>query len=199
MEKLLYTIAGSVITLIITGLIKHWEKQENLKKQTQTLLQFIDNIIIKYLTISEKECNQILLDIDKDELFDSREMYVSPMLNKNIFDFFEKKELMKIFSYCKQNSLVELYHNFYEIDFLQQRLPIIILEKYTEKILDHFDGKKCESDTFETRNNCQYYQQQKRLFTREVEMRKNHTKALIESFIQIKTELKNIDELNDDE
>lgn len=198
-EKLLYSVGGSIITLVITGIVKLYEKQQNIKKQTKILIQFIDNIIIKYLKVSQEEYGKILEDIDDDKLFDSRVMTKSPMLNKQIFDFFEKKDLMKMFNYCQDNSVVDLYHNFHEIDFLQQYSPYVLLKKYTTEILDHFDGNECKTDTFETRQNCIFYQQKKEIFIREVEMQRSHTENLIKSFNQIKFELLNIEELNEDE
>lgn len=196
-EKLIYSIGGSIITLLITSLIKQIEKRENLKKQTKIFIQFIDEIVLKYLEISITQYNELLNDINKEELFHPRVMTQSPMLNKGIFDFFDKSDLIKILSYCKQNSLVDVYHNFYEIDFLQMNSPSNILDIYLTKILNHYEERKKENETLQEHNlSCQYFKQQKQNFKEELIMQRDHCKNLIESFLQIKSELKSIDELN---
>lgn len=199
-EKLiLSSIGGSIITIFINGCIKRFEKRENLKKQKKIFIQFIDNIIIKYLEKHVVEYNQILEEINGENLFESRVMSVSPMLNKNIFDFFEKSDLIKIFSYCKKNSLVEVYHNFYEIEFLKANTPLIVLDVYLKKLDDHFGAHKIKNETFKDHIKwCAYYKQQSDDFILEVKMQRNHMIKLIESFNQIKNELQNIEELSDD-
>lgn len=196
-DKLIYSIGGSIITLLITSLIKQIEKRENLKKQTKIFIQFIDEIILKYLLISIAQYNDLLNDINNEKLFDARVMTQSPMLNKGIFDFFDKSDLIKILSYCKQNSLVDVYHNFYEIDFLQANSPSNILDTYLSKILNHYEEHKKENETLHEHNStCQYFKQQKQNFKEEIIMQRDHSKNLIKSFLEIKSELKSIDELN---
>ena len=197
MEKIIYLVFGAAITFLITNFGKWVEKRNDLKKQNKIFIKFIDDIVIKYLTMYVEQYEKILEDIDKDELFDSRVMTTSPMLNKGIFDFFEKSDLIKIFAHCKKNSLVDVYHNFYEIDFLQKKSPFCILNKYIKKILAHFEKHKSENETLEQHKVwCGFYDQQRGIFTQEIEIQKKHSETLIESFKQIKAELESIDELN---
>ena len=199
-KLILSSIGGSIVTIIINSFIKRHEKQENLKKQTKIFIQFVDNIIIRYLTIFVNEYNKIIEEIDSDKLFEVRIMTESPMLNKNIFDFFEKTDLIKIFSYCKKNSLVEVYHNFHEIEFLQKNTPLIMLRAYTTEILDHYEKHKRENETLDDHKTwCEFYKQQKNHLIEDVKIQKTHMETLIESFNQIKNELIQIDELNDDD
>ena len=199
MEKILFLVFGAIVTLLVTNFSKWIEKQNHLKKQTEIFLEFVDNIILKYLNIYIAQYDKLLEDIDKDEFFDSRLMTTSPMLNKGIFDFFEKSDLTKIFDHCKQNSLVDVYHNFYEIDFMQSNSPLLLLDKYRKTILDHFEEDKLHDETLEEHKvYCPFYKQQRELFIQEIKMYKKHSENLIESFTKVKTELKSIDELNND-
>lgn len=191
---------GAAITLLFANLVKWQKKRSNLKKQTQLLSEFINDIIIKYLKISISEYEKLLLDIQTDKIFKPKVVPTSPMLSKGIFDFFEKSDLTEIFSYCKKNSLVEVYHNFYEIDYLQTNSPLNILSRFHEKIRTHFEKFKGENETLKTHieKYDDFFRHQQDFFIQETIMHKNHCEHLVESFEQIATELKSIDELNED-
>lgn len=192
------SIGGSVLTIFINESIKYYKRRENLRKQKEIFIAFIDNIIIKYLELNIKQYKSLKSEVDNDwSLFENRLMDESPMLNKNIFDFFEREDLIKIFSYCKKNSIVEVYHNFYEIDFLQGNSPSILLNNYKVAVYKHIDEHK-EEDFYEHIKNCPFYSNEKYIFTQQLDMNIKHAENLKISFSQVKEELLEIEDLKID-
>lgn len=192
------SIGGSVLTIIINEFIKYYKRRENLRKQKEIFIAFIDNIIIKYLEVNIKQYKSLKSEVDNDwSLFENRLMDESPMLNKNIFDFFEREDLIKIFSYCKKNSIVEVYHNFYEIDFLQGNSPSILLNDYKAAVYKHVDEHK-EEDFYNHIKNCPIYSNEKYSFKQQLDMYIKHAENLKISFLQVKEELLEIEDLKID-
>ena len=198
-ENIIFSsIGGSALTILINEFIKYYKRRENLRKQKEIFIAFIDNIIIKYLEININQYKSLKSEVDNDwSLFENRLMDESPMLNKNIFDFFEREDLIKIFSYCKKNSIVQVYHNFYEIDFLQDNSPSILLNNYKAAVYKHIDEHK-EEDFYKHIKNCPFYSNEKYIFTQQLHMYIQHAENLKKSFSEVKEELLEIEDLKID-
>lgn len=194
----LSSVGGSALTIIINESIKYYKRRENLRKQKEIFIAFIDRIIIKYLEINIKQYKSLKSEVDNDwSLFEIRKMEESPMLNKNIFDFFEREDLIKIFSYCKKNSIVQVYHNFYEIDFLQGNSPSVLLNNFTDSIYNHVEQQKGE-DFYKHIENCVFYNNEKNRFKQQLNMYIQHAENLKKSFLEVKEELLEIEDLKID-
>lgn len=199
-QIVLSSIGGAIFTISINEIIKSANKRNDLRNQKNILIAFLDEIVIKYLNINLEQYKELLSDLGDDEkLFAQRKFTLSPMLNKNIFDFFERKDLIKIFNYCKKNSIVKVYHNFYEIEFLKNKSPFILLDNFKRETEDHYEVHKLRGEEFEEHLlYCANYKKDKQHFKDEMEINVQQIKSLIESFEEIKKELLNIEELTSD-
>ncbi len=199
-QIILSSIGGASFTILLNSFIKYYEKIQDLKKKKSTLVKFIDDIIINYLKINIEQYDSILNDLNDDKkLFSTRKVTYSPMLNKGIFDFFSKEDLLKIFSYCKEVSLVDVYHYFYEIEFNQKNSAIEIFKDFKLEISKHFDIKKTIGENFLKHiENCSFYENKKMDLKRDLEIQKEHSKTLIQNFSLVREELNNIEELSNE-
>jgi len=197
-QILLSSIGGSAMTLFINGFIKSYNRTQKLKRTSKIFIQFIDEIIIKYLNKNIQGYIEILNMETDEEYFQARTVTLSPMLNKNIFDFFEKEDLIKISSEFKDKSIVDIYHAFYEIDFLQENSHWNIMNDFHSKLNKHYDKHKKENESlFDHIIWCQYYQRSKLELRQELEMQKLHCEELIKDFEIIKREILQSDFLED--
>lgn len=198
-QILLSSIGGSVLTLSINELIKSYNQTKKLKRTSKVFIQFIDEIVIKYLNKNIQGYNELLNINNNEEYFQTRTITLSPMLNKEIFGFFEKDDLVKLASEFKQKSIVDIYHAFYEIDFLQENSPWKIIEKFHLKIERHFtEHKKDGENFFEHLDWCQNYSSSKFDLIAELKIQKKHCEILISDFEDIKKEILQIDYLEDE-
>ncbi|GEP52709.1 hypothetical protein FNO01nite_33810 [Flavobacterium noncentrifugens] len=189
-QILLSSIGGSAMTLFINELIKSYNKTQKLKRSSEIFVQFIDDIIIKYLKKNILGYDDLLNVKSDEEYFKSRNVTLSPMLNKNIFDFFEKEDLIKISSEFKQKTIVDIYHAFYEIDFLQEHSHWRIIEKFRLKMKNHYEKHKKDNESFlEHIEWCQNFQGAKSDLVSELKMQKKHCEVLIKDFEIIKKEI----------
>ena len=193
-QILLSSIAGSALTLLVSSSITRWKELNHLKKIKKVLQEFITGIILKYLELNLKNYKDLLQELENNEpIIKQRIITESPMLNKGIFDFFEKKDLLKLFSYCKKNSVVELYHNFHEIDHLQNNSILKLLDKYSSRIVKHYNTHKIGDETMDEHfDHCSNYFYYNEDFIIELKMFIEHTSNLIVSFNQFNDELKTI-------
>lgn len=189
-QILLSSIGGSAMTLLINGLIKSYNRTQKLKRTSKILIQFIDDIIIKYLNTNIQGYADLLKIKNNEEYFQDINVILSPMLNRNIFDFFEKDDLIKISSEFKQKSIVDIYHAFYEIDFLQENVHWKLIENFQQKMQNHYEKHKKDNETFiEHNERCQNFQSAKSSLISELKMQKKHCELLIKDFEIIKKEI----------
>jgi|GEM_PF-6146083 len=198
-EKLiLSSIGGATFTLIINGLIKKYEKRENLKRQKKIFINFIDNNLIKDLEKYVAEYDSLIEDIDKEIIFDGRAMSQSSMLRKHIFDFFEKNDLIKLFSYCKKFSIVDIYHIFYEIEYLSTQAPYVLYTNFISRIQKHFNEHRQGNETFfEHSQWCENYKQKRNDFLSAINIQRIHMLSIIDNFKEVRKELESIEDLKD--
>lgn len=197
----LSSVGGASLTLIVNGLIKQYDKLRNLQKQKKVFVEFIDKIILRYLKTNINQYQAFLDDIDEDEkIYGPRSVTHSPMLNRTIFDFFEKSDLIKIFNYSKNYSIADIYHLFYEIEFLQKKSPIVLLVELKSKMGKHYDEhKKGNEDFLDHVSWCQVARESKEHLKSELTTQKKHSEELLQTFENIKLELNSIEELNSDD
>jgi hypothetical protein len=200
-ETILFSSFGAaILNLMVNGIIKTYEKKKKIRKQTKIFIEFIDRIIIRYLNTNINQYQSMIDDLEKDfKIHEARKVTESPMLSKEIFEFFEKDDLIKIFSYSKNYSIANIYHFFHEIDFLQKNSPKALFEDFTNALDKHYLKHKKGNETFfDHIQGCNNAQHQKIQFKSQLETQKNHTKELLEIFEDLKNELNSIDELIDD-
>lgn len=201
-ETIIFSSFGAaILNFIVNGIMKSYEKKKKIRKQTKIFIEFIDRIIIRYLNTNINQYQSMIDDLDKDfKIHDDRKVTESPMLSKEIFNFFEKDDLIKIFSYSKEYSIANIYHFFHEIDFLQKNSPKTLFENFTKDIDKHYIEHKEGNETFfEHILRCPYSIHLKKHFKSQLETQKNHSKELLELFESIKKEISSIDELIDEE
>jgi hypothetical protein len=189
-QIILSSIGGSVVTLLISGLIKSYNRTQKLKRTSKIFIQFIDDIIVKYLNTNINGYEELLKIKNDEEYFQGINVILSPMLNRNIFDFFEKEDLIKISSEFKEKSIVDIYHAFYEIDFLQENVHWKLIENFRQKMENHYEKHKKDYETFSDHNaRCQNFQSAKSSLIKELKMQKEHCELLIKDFEIIKKEI----------
>ena len=195
---LLSSIGGSFITILINELIKSYNRKKKIKKTGKVLIQFIDQIIIKYLETNLLGYDSLLAIKDDEKYYESRRITMSPMLNKNIFDFFDKDDLILLSNSFQKKTITDLYHSFYEIDFLQENSYWKLIKDFLEETQNHFETHKEENeDFFEHIKWCENYKDAKSIFISRMQIQREHTQKLIDEFKEIKKEISEIDIIED--
>jgi len=198
---LLSSVGAALLNIAANALIKRHEQHKNLKLQTKIFIEFVDEIILKNLKLNVDQYNTLMEDamID-DKIFESRSITHTPMLNRSILDFFEKRDLIKIFRHSEKFSIANIYHYFYEIEFLKDYSPDKLLADYIDDMNTHYDEHKKGNENFlEHMDWCKNASNAKEHFKNHLKLQKTHTEELYVQFQNVKNNLMSIEILQNDE
>jgi hypothetical protein len=193
-EKLLIALLGAIITIVIKFFAEKWSQAQRLNNQRKLLIDFIDDIIIRYCNVNVAEYDKVI------EYFNEIEAKIiaeSPMLNRHIIDYFSKNDLVKIFSVSK-SKFTDFYNYLYEIEFLSNQCPSLLSENFfnfinnqvkltLEKDNIPFTNKNIVLH-IKTCTNCQLNINSR---IENIKLQKAHYNVLKTNFIEIKDNLKN--------
>ena len=192
-EKIIIGLVSAIFTLIFKFILDRRVLAIRRNNQRVLLLNFIDDIIIKYCNINLKEFDKIIIKFDT---LINEPIIESPMLNKNIFDYFDKNDLIKILSFDPEIKFTDLYHYMYEIEFLKENSPSKIHSNFINYANNHIKKSLEEKNKDFNKENilthfseCSNCKEKKETFISNIYIQKKHYENLKNDFEKIKISL----------
>lgn len=143
MDNFLSALFGAIFTLLLQHFYGRNKENKRLKKTTPILKSFIETSVITSLErMIEKY--EILKENIREGVVVKGSLPSSsfPWLNSKVFEYFDKKDLISILS-KKEVYLPSIMHvRLIELDYISDRGPNIISEKFRNEIFEHFLTKE---------------------------------------------------------